>query len=459
LRGGDKEYEIVRKGSRSENSLKEEDKMVAKHKKTKGNIIGVLLVVVGLISLISYPALGEKTIEVWFPPYEGDYLISTVIPAFEEKYPDVSVALTKVPWANLSEKLTVSTVGGVLPNIVVLSSQHMAVAMEMGVLEPLDEYFKRDGFSKKDFYPTSFDAYSIWNDTIYSIPAWMELPCPHWRKDLFKEAGYDRPPQTWDEILEYAPKFKIDKDGDGKIDQYLMNMPYKGEWITSFLGDWLYQNGGGIVSPDLSEVLINKKSSVEALQFYVDLGKKYGAALPPERCSAYGAEEFMNGTVAMVIMGGWFKGAIRSKMPPEFEQSWDIALPFRGKKGRSLNGAPGAVLSIASKDNKEAAWSFIKSFITSAPFMEKAGVIPPYLPLFRSQEFKKDKKNEIYFKLEELMSKGEIKPWYDPCTSKLGEIKEAITRMVQKVAFENIEPQKAADECAKTIEKLLISSK
>jgi len=430
-----------------------------KHKKMKSSRMGMLVVLISLISLVSYPALGEKkTIEVWFPPYEADSVSSTVIPAFEEKYPDVSVALTKVPWANLTEKFTIGAVGGMLPDVTILSFQHAAVALELEALESLDEYFKQDGFSEEDFYSKSIDVCSL-EGTLYTIPAWMELSCPHWRKDLFKEAGYDRAPQTWDEVLEYATKFKIDKDGDGRIDQYLMNMPYKGEWLMSFLGDWLYQNGGGVVSDDLSEILINKKLSVEAFQFYIDLGKKYGAALPPERCSSYGGEEFMNGTVAMVIMGGWFKGAIRGKMPPEFEQSWDIALPFRGKKGRSLNGSPGAVLAIASKDNKEAAWSFIKSFIASVPFIEKAGVIPPYLPLLRSQEFKKDKKNEIYFKLEELMSKGEIKPWYDPFTSKLGEIKEAITRMIEQVAFENIEPQKAADECAKTIEKLLISSK
>jgi len=430
-----------------------------KHKKMKSSRMGMLVVLISLISLVSYPALGEKkTIEVWFPPYEADFVSSTVIPAFEEKYPDVSVVLTKVPWANLTEKFTVSVIGEVLPNVVVLSSQHMAVAIDIGALESLDEYFKQDRFSKKDFYPTSLDAYSIWNDTIYSIPGWMELPCPHWRKDLFKEAGYDRTPQTWDEVLEYAAKMKIDKDGDGKIDQYLMNIVYSGEWITSYFLDWLHQNGGGVVSNDLSEVLINKKSSVEALQFYIDLSRKHGVALPPERSSSYGGEEFMNGTVAMIIQGGWFKGAIRGKMPPEFEQSWDIALPFQNKEW-SVEGSPGAVLAIASKDNKEAAWSFIKSFIASVPFIEKAGVIPPYLPLLRSQEFKKDKKNEVYSKLIPLISEGQIKPWFYPNTSKLGNIQEAIGRMIEQVAFENIEPQKAADECAKTIEKLLISSK
>ena len=41
-----------------------------------------------------------------------------------------------------------------------------------------------------------------------------------YRPSLLKEAGYDAPPQTWDELLDMAKTLNKDTDGDGTIDIY-----------------------------------------------------------------------------------------------------------------------------------------------------------------------------------------------------------------------------------------------
>jgi ABC-type glycerol-3-phosphate transport system substrate-binding protein len=422
-------------------------------------LVSVLLLGAGTLSFAAGQTEGKAggkalSLEVWFPEYEGGIVEKEVLPQFLVDHPNLTVNLTKVPWANLSEKLSTAVAGGVTPDLAILASDTTAVAINLKVLQPVDEFMKKDGISKDDFYPGSFNSYLTYNGVAYAIPAWMELPCIYWRTDLFKKAGFDAPPKTWDETIEYAKKMTAGKRNDGTYDQYTMNLPYKGDFLYAYFYDWLFQGGGSIVSDDGKHVTINSKASVDAITFYRDLSKKYDVALPPELCSDYGGEEFMNGKVALVIQGGWFKGAIRDKMGPDFEKSWDIAVPLAGKQ-LSFEGDPGAVIGMLSNKNRDNAWVFIKEFIKSTRFYEKASVVPASNALLNSQWFKADPKNKVFLDLQLLIKSGKAKPWAEPASPKLNEIHEAISKMVQQIVFNNSNPQKSADECAQSISKTL----
>lgn len=56
-----------------------------------------------------------------------------------------------------------------------------------------------------------------------------------YRPSLLKEAGYDAPPQTWDELLDMAKTLNKDTDGDGTIDIYGVGITASRSSITQRL--------------------------------------------------------------------------------------------------------------------------------------------------------------------------------------------------------------------------------
>ena len=91
---------------------------------------------------------------------------------------------------------------------------------------------------------------------------------------MFKEAGLDpaKPPQNWQELVDFAKKL-TKKDASGNVTQWGLEIPSDG------FPYWLFQsfaieNGQNVIGDDPSKVNFNAPSTVEALQFVVDLSKK-----------------------------------------------------------------------------------------------------------------------------------------------------------------------------------------
>lgn len=56
---------------------------------------------------------------------------------------------------------------------------------------------------RKDYFPAFVEA-NEWEGKLYGIPFFTDVGLLYYRKDLLAEAGYDKPPETWDELKEMA---------------------------------------------------------------------------------------------------------------------------------------------------------------------------------------------------------------------------------------------------------------
>jgi raffinose/stachyose/melibiose transport system substrate-binding protein len=70
-------------------------------------------------------------------------------------------------------------------------------------VEPLD----RSDFEKLDYLPGALES-NVYNGKLYGIPVSADLWVIYYNKQLFKDAGVDRPPASLDELIAVAPKFK-----------------------------------------------------------------------------------------------------------------------------------------------------------------------------------------------------------------------------------------------------------
>lgn len=132
----------------------------------------------------------------------------------------------------------------------------------------------------------------------YFIRHQVEVRMLMYRKDLFESAGLDGPPKDWDELVEFAKKLTVDKDGDGNIDQwgYAYSADPSGETVLETFGSFLNMAGGKMWNEDGSAAF-NSPEGEAALQFMADLVHKHKVTPP-------GVITYREGPLDDLLIGG-----------------------------------------------------------------------------------------------------------------------------------------------------------
>jgi multiple sugar transport system substrate-binding protein len=139
---------------------------------------------------------------------------------------------------------------------------------------------------------------------IYAFP-WKTNPeLLMYNVDLFKAAGIG-PPRTQSELLNAWRKLARDTDGDGRLDRWAMWATLKTTWYERFYDFYpLYLAGsGGRTLVVNGKVLFENDAAVAALEL---LRRGFAEGGLPHSNFAIGRDPFIDGTVAMKIIGPWF---------------------------------------------------------------------------------------------------------------------------------------------------------
>ena len=150
---------------------------------------------------------------------------------------------------------------------------------------------------------------------------------------------------------------------------------------------YLMSFGGGILSDDLSRLIIDEQASKNGIQFYADLRKKYHVApLKSESASATMAQMFLQQKIAMHLSGRWLVPKYRE----EADFDWDV-VPFpQGEFGSIVPlDASGWAIAKSSKNKIMARKlvDFLASKENSQKFTQSGLIVPA----------RKDVAESIYF--------------------------------------------------------------
>jgi len=318
-----------------------------------------ILILVSLLLLICLERKGlakreDGTITVWAMGAEG-MKIAEMARKFEQANPGIKVITQAIPWEAAHEKLITSVVGEIPPDVSQLGTTWMAEFQAMGALAPLDEFVTGSEIVGKDeFFPASWETNLI-NGKVWGIPWYVDTRVIFYRKDLLKEAGFNRPPRTWEELERVGKALLKDRDGDGKIDQFGMALPVK-DW--NILSMFVWENGGDILTPDNSRPDVESQATREAFEFYLRLFQE--KIVPTtEAVDVDLFHAFRTGFYPIFISGPWMIELIRNELGKEYEGRWDVAMMPRKRFPTSFVGGCNLVIFQGSK-YKEAAWKFIE---------------------------------------------------------------------------------------------------
>lgn len=320
-----------------------------------------LLLIVGLVFTIVM-LLGQSTLSQsvtvyhWLRASDANYqFVLKQIPEFERQNPDIKIELIHVAPAEAHQKYLLAFASNLDIDVLWTNpNENLQHYMTRGWLMPLDELVEKVRLDLGDFYPSVVDL-ARWEGSLYGIP-YAALPAPAliYNPHHFDQAGLAYPHADWtytDEFLDAARKLTRDVSGDGIPDIYGFSRPVYGDTLTI-----LAAFGGGVLSNDGTEILVDRPETIEALQFLDSMVNEY-RVMRPEISTA----PFRAGQQSMVFDAYWTLPAYVNNMA---EGTWRVTLPPQGPAGRYTVFYNGYYSIARNSANPEAAMRWIQHLVS-----------------------------------------------------------------------------------------------
>jgi sn-glycerol 3-phosphate transport system substrate-binding protein len=311
---------------------------------------------------LSAAAFAKTEISFYFPVAVGGPITKTIdqyAADFNKENPDLNV--TPVYSGTYQEtivKVLTAHKAGKPPTAAILLSTDTFTLADEDAIVPIDNFVKTDADRAwmKSFFPAFMLNRQFANKT-WGVPFQRSTVVMYWNKDLFKEAGLDpnTPPKNWAETISMGQKL-TKKDASGNVTQWGIQVPSSGFPYWLFQG-FSTQNDGILANAEGNQVKFDDPNVVAALQYWVDLSKKYG--IHPSGVVEWGTtpRDFMEKKVAMIWTTTGNLTNIRSNAKFDFGVAM---LPEGKRRGSPTGGGNFFIFKKAAGAEQEGAYKFAK---------------------------------------------------------------------------------------------------
>jgi multiple sugar transport system substrate-binding protein len=323
---------------------------------------------------------GEKIrIEYWYVNSTdwGGKAVEQIIQNFNSSRNDIEVVGKYIPnqYQGIIQQAQAAIAGNNPPDVSQMGYNYLTYVNDNLPYTPIEQVARLDekepNFIKDNFLPNIIDLSRAGDGTLVGLSYGLSNPVLYYNADLLREVGWDpdKPPQTWEEVIELS---KIVKDKKGVYGLYIQDPP--DNWaqyslVRSNGGNWLETRNGKLTA------VVDSPAVIEVYQMMGDMVKE-GLALNAKQ--EEGEQAFGNGRVAMLYTTIGRMSGIKEKSNFDLRTAKS---PTFGNKPRVI-AAGGNSLVVFSKDEKKkrAAWEFIK-FLQSPQslklWVEGTGYLPP----------------------------------------------------------------------------------
>lgn len=351
----------------------------------KALAIRLLIATIMLLMLGLSPALAQDdVIELRFMNWWGatrEPLMLELIANFEAENPGIKVNNEVQPWENRNQIVATAVSSSTPPNVIMTTRVETFQFAAQGLIIPITEFLETDGVDLSIFYDGEIGN-QWWQGDLYSLP----MPTAggltgmfFYNKTLLADAGFDGPPETWQELEAVAAAVTV---GDA------MGLEVIGASIVAtdqnFI-DWLYTNNGKYVSDDARTLLFNSPEGVETLEWMINFTNEINGGIENVTDFYQGAEFtagdhpwFSNTEAVVAINTSNFNHM--NQADPEFyadTDRWGVMFrPYNGNNadattagvvGYGVSGGWGYTIPAAqSAEEQEAAYKFSR-YIGESP--------------------------------------------------------------------------------------------
>lgn len=355
-------------------------------------IFAFFLVLVMISPLLVVPgafAQDEKvTIELWQHDSGGKITgMQKVIEGFNEQYPNVEVVQTVIPYDEYQTKIAASVPAGTGPDVAMIYFGWAPLWSKSGFIVPLPDELQQ--ILDTEFAP--FVESTKLKGKHYAVPTSIRNFALFYNTKLLAEAGWDKPPTTWEEFAQ-AAKDCTKYDDKGNIVQagYYLGWGDDGwNWWRPLIQAF----GGQPFSDDYKTTLWDQDGAVDAWQYMLDFTLKLKTSVP----GFYEGEidAFAAGLTCMSPQLTFSVGFMRDNAAPGVE--WAVAPMPAGPAGAFTTGSswPLALTAKALKDEAKlkAATDFLV-YMASADgqtrYNDVTGELPSRLDMVNLPKYTED---------------------------------------------------------------------
>ncbi len=361
---------------------------------------------------------------------------------FIDEYNDMQqkifITPTFVAREELMNQYTIGAVSGELPDIGMVDSPDMASYIALGVFEDITEEVS-DWEDLDVFYEGPLRSCMDADGRLYGLPNnsnCLALAC---NMDILKSAGYNEPPDTWDELMEIAEAVTSLEDS---VYGLAMSAISNEEGTFQFI-PWLYSAGGSVSS-------LSSEESIDALSFLTDLvknGYMSEEVINWGQGDAYNA--FVAGKAAMLESGTWQLATLDEDLDGAFNYKYWF-IPKKQKRATVIGGENfGVCVGTKAKDDCIEFLKFMQSAENNADWCEIAGKLPVRSDALEFKDFWTEDERYAVFNesMNYAVARGPHEEWPT--------ISEAIYSAVQAALIGEKTPEEAMLEAANKVDPIL----
>ena len=369
-----------------------------------------------------------------------DYLeeLDTIITAFEEANPGITIEVTTAPFADYFTLLQVDVVGGSAPDVFELNYENFVTYAANGTLLDISQYLSGDA----PYYPRALEAFQYEGQQL-ALPETFSTVLLFYNADLFDQAGIEYPTAEWTWADATAAAESIKALGDDV-------------WgIFSPVQFWEFykkaaQNGEcSFFNEDMTESTINSPACVETLTAMADF---INSGLMPSTAQLSGvsdSELFLGGKLGMFVTGIWMFGAFA-----DAPFNWDVQIePMINQHAHHFFANGVAVSATTANAEAAAKWAeFLTASETAANVRVESGWELPALdqPEYFAAYLEQTPPANRAAVFQALES-----PVTPPVIERQNEMQDGVNALITRVLDGELTPQEALDQAKTELDALI----
>jgi multiple sugar transport system substrate-binding protein len=231
------------------------------------------------------------------------------------------------------------------------------------LIESADPAVTQPDLDVPDFVPAYLDTITV-DGEVYGLPFAGEAFFLYYRTDLFEQAGIDKLPETWEEVVEASQKIEA-LNIEGLAPFGIRTTAGEGMNVclwASFL--WGYD---GRYVDEQGHPVLNSPEALQGTQFYVDLVNEYGPEGGGNMTHYDLYSLFQQGKLAMYFDASSLSTNFTNPETSVVTETWAAAPAPLGPSPESATNVYAHGLMIPTGcENELAAWQFIQWYTSKA---------------------------------------------------------------------------------------------
>ena len=417
-------------------------------------LIGSAVLALGLS--LNAPGAGAVELSMYYPVAVGGPLTKIVdgmVADFMKANPDIKVnAIYAGNYNDARIKALAALKSGKPAQLSVMFSIDIYELIEQGAIVAFDDIVEtaEEKAWLKKFYPALMEN-GMTQGKVWGIPFQRSTIVMYYNKDAFRDAGLDpgKAPATWGELVSMGKKL-VKKSG-GQTVRWGAMIPSTGYPYWMF-GALTKQNGQVLMNADGNKTYFDAPATVEALQYWYDLGNKHGVM--PSGTIEWGTlrKNFLEGTTAIMWHSTGNLTVVKKRAKFDFGVAMLPASKGRGtptgggnfyifkKSSPAERKAAMKLIRFLTQPQRTAEWSMKTGYIGTRPDAYETDALKKYVASFPPAAVARD---QLKFATAELS------------TYQTGRVRKLLDDAIQAALVGTKSPQNALGSAQKQADRLL----